>query len=405
MKRNFQKQYFVHFTILFLLVCSQPLMSRHIIGGSMTYTVKPSAIAGNKKIAITMQITRDCNLASGGADFDSPAYFSVFKNTGQSIDSVTSTSGVAISILPIIPMLPPWVPVSNWYCEEVAVYEVLFDLPLLEPGTSYIFNYQRCCKSLSYFTLLTAENSGLTLTTEVSAEAMESGNSSTYFNNVNSVVACVHDSLVFQYPATGTAGDSVVYRFAPLLHGGGPLLTNPGYSTCEGAQPIPPCPPPFDTVPYASENYTFDFPLGKGTSFHLNAATGQISGLPHLVGSYLIGLDADQYRNGEKISTTHVEFALHVIECASNTAEKSADAFPVQVSPNPAIDRIVLKIENQQLINGNYRLKNLNGSEIYSGSFTSGVNEISRNNLPAGVYFLELTADNGAKVIKRVVFQ
>lgn len=405
MKHNFQKNRLAILAIFICLIFSEAAISRHIIGGTMTYAIIPSINPGNKIVEITMLVTRDCNPASGGADFDSPANIAVYKSTGQSIEFVLNQTVSAINITSSIPTLPAWVTAPDWFCEEIGTYFQIFDLPTLDPGEYYIFEYQRCCKSINFFTLLTAENSGLTLSVEVSAAAMAAENATPTFNNIGSIVACVHDSLSFDYLATEMAGDSISYRLSPLIHGGGPSLDPAQVQSCEGVQPIPPCSPPFDTVPYINENFTFSSPLGTGASFHLDNLTGQITALPQVVGAYLIGVDVDQYRDGQKVATIHSEFALQVIDCLLDIPEKPDESTQVKITPNPAGEMLLLNIENQKLINSRYQLKNLNGLEVSAGQITGRTHEIHRNNLPAGVYFLEITTATGSRVVKRVVFQ
>src|SRR5690606_34646510 len=58
-------------TILILVFITGNAFPAHIIGGEMYY----KCIGGNL-YQVTMKLFRDCN--SGGAEFDAPAYFSIF---------------------------------------------------------------------------------------------------------------------------------------------------------------------------------------------------------------------------------------------------------------------------------------------------------------------------------------
>lgn len=78
---------------------------------------------------------------------------------------------------------------------------------------------------------------------------------------------------------------------------------------------------------------------------------------------------------------------------------------PVTVSPNPATDRLHISVGDYSG-NWSYRLFNPVGENVIFGKTTGQSQaELQLNGLPAGFYFIEIQADNGAKSLRKIVVE
>jgi len=118
----------------------------------------------------------------------------------------------------------------------------------------------------------------------------------------------------------------------------------------------------------------------------------------------LIGLDAIQYRNGIKLSTTHLEFAVNVVDCSVLSTSLIPDG-GVQILPNPATELVSVKIADQNWQSATYTLKDIAGRRYRSGTLSNGVATIARKGLPTGIYLLEIANKDGGLLSKKVVFE
>lgn len=75
----------------------------------------------------------------------------------------------------------------------------------------------------------------------------------------------------------------------------------------------------------------------------------------------------------------------------------------LDVFPNPTVDAVQIKIQNQQLFNVNYTLTDVNGKVISRGDIQENA-EINLQNLSTGTYFLKLQKENTG-IVKRIVKQ
>jgi len=73
----------------------------------------------------------------------------------------------------------------------------------------------------------------------------------------------------------------------------------------------------------------------------------------------------------------------------------------ISIYPNPAIDKITIKIEEDQAPS-QLSIMNLNGKEVLTSSLIKPKTQIDINNLPSGVYFVRLTSDRTVEVGKIV---
>lgn len=302
------------FLLLMLGVCS-PLISyaKHIIGGEVTYECLEQTPTG-RKYRITMLIYRDCDPSTGGADFDNPAYFSIYKGSAN-VNSLFTTRNITnLSVTKIIPDTPACIRNVPFVCVERGVYSFEIILPI-EQIDSYFIVYQRCCRNNSIVNIYDPESVGATYSVEITPKAQTFCNNSPVFNDFPPIIICKDAPLIFDHAATDVDGDQLVYSFCAPEVGGGPILTSPGYTECEGAQPQPPCAPPFDPVPFIQPQYSPGNPIGGNPQITINPVTGVISGVPNKVGRFVVGVCVDEYRAGIKLSTIKRDFQFNVEDC------------------------------------------------------------------------------------------
>lgn len=311
MKKNTWYSLLLMSSLLVLLVFQAN--AKHIIGGEVTYECL--GVSGtNNNYLITMRIYRDCDPTTGGADFDQPAYFSIFRGTADANVFVMSQNVNIGSISSVIPDTPACIQNVPYVCVQQGIYQFNLTLPVLQ-NESYFIVYQRCCRNNSILNIYDPESVGATYSVEITPRAQQLCNDSPTYNEFPPVIICKGTPLIFDHSASDPNTDQMVYRFCAPEEGGGPLLTDPAYTSCEGAQPIPPCAPPFDPVPFKQPTYTPTNPMGGNPQITINPVTGVITGIPVIVGRFVVGVCVDEYRNGEKLSTVKRDFQFNVADC------------------------------------------------------------------------------------------
>jgi gliding motility-associated-like protein len=303
-------------TILFLITgVAAPLFSdaKHIIGGEVTYECL-GAVSGGQNYRITMRIYRDCDPTTGGADFDSPAYFAIYRGSENNNSRFSTLQVPYQGDFRIIPDTPACIKNVPFVCVEQATYVFEVVLPVSQ-SDSYFVVYQRCCRNNSIVNIYDPESVGATYAVEITPNAQTFCNDSPVFSEFPPVIICKDAPLIFDHSATDANGDQLVYSFCAPEVGGGPILTSPGYTECEGAQPQPPCAPPFTPVPFIQPQYSPGNPMGGNPQITINPVTGVITGVPNKVGRFVVGVCVDEYKAGVKISTIKRDFQFNVTDC------------------------------------------------------------------------------------------
>lgn len=304
--------------ILAVVLFTTQLEARHIIGGEITYEC-----LGNGDYEFTMKIYRDCN-CSQCAQFDDLAFIAIYEceadsncvNFSQSnffarlnvpLDDIRSVEEPTYDCLE-----PPNV------CVEEGLYTFRLsnfgiNLPLSEQ--SYHIVYQRCCRNETISNIINPDDSGATYTVSITPEAQQLCNNSPTFSTFPPTIICGGFPLEYDHSATDVDGDQLVYSFQAPLLGGGPLLDEFNYTTCEGANPDPACPPPFDPVRFVVPTYTFERPLRGNPIVEIDPNTGLISGTPQNQGQFVVGVCVEEFRNGVFLSKICRDFQFNVASC------------------------------------------------------------------------------------------
>ncbi len=299
---------------LFFLWPASDLLGRHIIGGVMTYECE-----GLGQYRFSLRLYRDCN-CTNCADFDNPAYIAVYRCGGDGSDcngqnQRTFFTRVNVPLNEVTSVDEPDYPclIPPNVCVEEGIYEFSLNLPISDQ--SYHISYQRCCRNITINNIVQPENSGATYTIEITPEAQRLCNNSPTFNNFPPTVICADADLNFDHSATDVDGDQLVYEFCPPLLGGGPGLDPGLYETCNGAQPNPACPPPYNNVSFIVPTYTARAPMGGDPVVDIDPNTGFITGTPNVLGQFVVGVCVKEYRDGVLLSTVFRDFQFNVASC------------------------------------------------------------------------------------------
>ncbi len=301
--------------------------AKHIIGGEVTYECLGETTPGMKLWRFTIHIYRDCY--GGGPDFDQPIPIAIYQGT-ELVNGLYATRSVFYnSSSGIVPDTPKCVTQIPVVCVEEAVYIFEEELPVLT-NESYFIVHQRCCRNETITNIINPGDVGATFSVELTAAAMAVSNNSPVYNNFPPIIICNNLPLNFDHSATDADGDILVYSFCEAVAGGGNPINVPNPTTCDGVIPSPPCPPPFDIVPYTVPTYNFNNPMGGNPQVSINPVTGAITGTPLLLGQFVVAICVQEYRNGQLLSTVKREFQFNVADCTPDIdAKLSADSLTV----------------------------------------------------------------------------
>lgn len=278
--------------ITFLLLSSSALAT-HIVGGSLTYEH-----LGGTTYNVKLKLYRDCG--SGNADFPGSAAIEV------RIGSGTSTSlNFTMPMLGRI-VLDPAIDscaVDPGICVEEAVYSSIISLPPSPNG--YHLYWSTCCRNNSLDNIASPGSAGELIHTYIPSNDEWLTNSSPNWVNFPPVFVCQGLDVQFDHSATDANGDSLVYSlYVPYNQ------NTPTYN----ANPIP------DNIVFTPVNYIFPFtpadPLGNASDpLIIDPQTGILSGIPSLIGQFVVGIKCEEYRNGEKIGEIVRDFQFNVVDC------------------------------------------------------------------------------------------
>lgn len=318
------------FTFCLFLVFSwfSPVSATHIVGGEITYKC-----LGNNEYEITLIVYRDCY--TGIPPFDDPASIGVFDSNWNLVidDLLVPLDPLSNDTLPII-LSDPCLTVPPDVCAHGTTYKTVVTLPKIPGG--YHLVYQRCCRNQLIRNIIRPLRTGITIITKLTEEAMDVCNNSATYNQWPPVAICIHQPINFDHAATDIDGDSLVYRLCTPLHGADSL----------DPIPQPPYKGPYKDVIWRDPPYNLSDMLG-GDPLKIDPVTGFMTGVPNLVGNFVVGVCVDEYRDGVLIATTRRDFQYNVSDCGEPLA-----AFFV---PEAVCDTLTVKFLNQGLQNHSYQ--------------------------------------------------
>lgn len=313
------------FSILFCLFCVLSLSGAHIVGGDVTYKcISSNPTTKTTKFTITFTMYRDG--ASGGAQFDVGARFGIFEsNFGSNVWSHYKTIQANPSNIQIIPYIDECVLLPPNIIVERANY--IFDVELPWSDKVYQITFQRCCRNNTINNLVNPGETGAAFYVEIFGNAIQECNNSPVFKNFPPVLICNQKQINFDHSAVDSEGDQIKYEFcAPVSAGGTQGATTPGNpNDCKGVTPLPSnCLPPFSQVSY---NFPYDAtnPMGGNPQISINPNDGKITGIPNILGQYVVGVCVNEFRNGVQIGSIRRDFQFNVVNCLGLSSTKIYD--------------------------------------------------------------------------------
>lgn len=289
----------------------------HIVGGQLVYACKDGDISdGNVDFSFECTVYRD--QFSDGAVFDPNINFGVYRFNG--VDWIhVRTQEVILDVMDIevIPFddTDPCVEIPPRVGVEKAIYK--FDLKLDVIDQTYMIAYQRCCRNNTITNIQDPGETGAVIHVAISPLAQQSCNSTPTFENFPPIFICQDQELFVNQSAVDIDGDQLRYSFCAPLSAGGQDGSTPGTAalatSCTGVTPSPEnCVPPFADVVF-NLPYAFDYPLDSLVV--IDNMTGLISGVPQMVGQYVVGICVEEYRGGVLVGQIVRDFQFNVVEC------------------------------------------------------------------------------------------
>lgn len=280
--------------VLFVITFSS-MKATHIVGGELFYD-----FLGNNNYRITLKLYRDC--LNGQAPFGGLGEGDAIINiTGYNKELVTQVLMGA----PIISPVPansnnPCMQSPNGVCVEQGVYTKTVNLAS-KPG-GYFLVYETCCRNNTILNILNPGNQGSTYRIYIPGPELASVNSSPRFNQMPSLYVCSGAPINYLHSAIDPDGDSLVYSFAPAYN---------GFNT--------------DTlVPYMTP-FNGVYPMASNPAISISTTSGFISGVPNILGQWVLCVMVKEYRNGKLLSTYYRDFQYNVISCNLNVSSSFAN--------------------------------------------------------------------------------
>lgn len=264
-----------------------------MVGGEITYRC-----LGNNQYEIMVTVFRDCD--TGVPWFDNPASVGVFNaNDSLLYDlrlNLRNNDTLDLNLADPCLVAPPNV------CIHTTTYIDTVTLPFQAGG--YQIVYQRCCRNQDIVNIVAPTSTGATYSAYISEEALLTCNSSARFIEWPPVYICAGVPIVYDHSAIDPDGDSIVYELCTPLTGASPSQS----------RPQPPNNPPYNPVTWQPP-YSVDNMLGGPDSLRIDPVTGRLTGTPDILGVFVVGVCAREYRNGVLISSTRRDFQYVVGTC------------------------------------------------------------------------------------------
>jgi len=299
------------FLLIFLL--SLNCQGSHIVGGEITYEF--IAFSNNQteaEIEVTLTLYRDPQ----GIPYDALANFGVF---------VEEPWGAwrSYDVIRQVPVSPTEnIPNDSDPCKTRFLSEAKMELATytfrttLEIGNSnYQITYQKCCRNYTINNIIgTGGDLGSVYDILITPEALRTGSSSPVFSGKPPIFVCANFQQQLDQSAIDKDGDALTYSFCD------PLYTGPPGSSCGGATQNPDpafCPPPYPGLEYLPP-YTTTNPMDGSPRIVINSDSGFMTGVPQVVGSYVVGVCIEETRNGILLSRTRRDYEFNVVDCYEN---------------------------------------------------------------------------------------
>ena len=383
------------YLFLFLIF---PLYTKadHILGGYMSYKNQ-----GNGTYNFEIRLFRDCN--SPGADFDNPIPVTIYRQNGANFFEIGTLSvPISMDVSSFYALEDDCMNLNFPFCIEEAKYLFEYQLPSIPFGDKIHVIYQRCCRVDLLSNINNSNEIGITISSEISYEADQLSNNSPNLNPLTFFKVCVGDEFVFNISATDDESNEIRYELCSPIIGGGLQGSAPNSgdaNSCEGVTPLPACPPPFDQVEFVSPIYSPSSPLGSTSIFELNSETGEVSGVPNIVGQFLVGICIEEYSGDTLLSKTYQDL---VFRADFFVDDKEPEGEKISIYPNPANDVVYIEVPNHP-VEFELFVHDLNGVTVKKIMELKGPSiEVDLSEMQ-GIYFIELRSGEDFLLFEKIL--
>jgi gliding motility-associated-like protein len=118
------------------------------------------------------------------------------------------------------------------------------------------------------------------------------------------MLLCNKEQKNIDHSATDPDGDKLVYSLVAPFSGANPSVPMPLQAPA----------PPYFPVQWIS-GFGSTFPLGSSSVISINSANGMITVNPSIIGLFVVGVRAQEYRNGVLVGQTVRDFLFRVFDC------------------------------------------------------------------------------------------
>jgi gliding motility-associated-like protein len=292
-----------------MLLSVHSIQAAHIIGGDMTYRcVSIDSVSQVSVFEIIVTMYRDSR--GGGADFDDPARFGIYRGSGQNWTFLERKRIRPNEIIELQPSENPCITIPPNVGVESGKYS--FEVVLDWSNENYKIAYQRCCRNNTISNLVDPQSTGAVFSIDITPEAQRSCNNSPVFDEFPPIVLCANTPATIDISGTDEEGDQIFYEFClPMSSGGQQAGTG-----CNAVIPEPiDCLPPFGNIQFALPTYSVDMPLGASSNTNLNSTTGELTLRPSTIGQFVVGVCIKEFRNGQLLSTVTRDFQFNIALC------------------------------------------------------------------------------------------
>ncbi len=280
----------------------------HLVGGYMSYRFLRTESNNDKTFLISLTLFRD--VEQSNVDFDDQIEIGIYLNNADR----DRNQLLNVNILKRQIVRPPGSEDCDYYSNkkiEMGYYERTVTLSPYAQG--YHVYFVRCCRNIQNNLTLGASgepNQGQTYYCFIPNPALE--NSSPFFSGVPSPYMCNNDSNTFLNRAIDPDGDSLVYKIVRPYQGG-----NIGQNASKPTPPIKLEEFPIVTVDY-KQGFTQVTPFGDDGVAIVNSSNGLTTLLSRKVGSFVIAIEVEEYRNGVLLSRVRLDMQILVLNCPPN---------------------------------------------------------------------------------------
>lgn len=279
--------------LVFTLCISTYSYADHVIGGDIVYECLGEGDDENSKrykIVFTHYIL--CT-----DDFPIFTVETLFLWTTTTDSTTRSDIAMPLDTIVDMPNIELSCHLEREFCAKKAIYTTEITLPIID--SSYYIVFQRCCRPENVSNIIDNGERGSTFVQEITTTSQLTCNNSPVFDFDPLTSFCAGEEIEYLQSAQDVDGNQLVYTFC-----------NPLDAIFDGQL----YPPPYPIVPYVFPTYSFNNPLGE-TGLFINPFNGTLTGVPNIIGTFVVGICVEEYQNGELIGRVQRDILVTIDAC------------------------------------------------------------------------------------------